>query len=56
MKTIDDLIDRVKEDLHDFQNPISYQEDEYYINCQAKADYAEDILSLLLELKKNESL
>lgn len=50
--TVKDLIERVEEDLRDFTNPQPYEADEYYLKCRAKADYAEEILSLLKEIKK----
>lgn len=49
---IQPLIDRVTEDLSGFNHPGSYMgEDKYYDRCEAKADYAEDVLGYLRSAK-----
>lgn len=49
---IQTLIDRVTEDLSGFNHPGSYMgEDKYYDRCEAKADYAEDVLGYLRSAK-----
>jgi hypothetical protein len=47
LNIIDGMIKKVKEDLQEFKNPRSYEDDKYYIKLSAKADYAEDILYML---------
>lgn len=49
---IDKLIDRVKYDLKNFNNPPSYMDSTDYIAYKAKADYAEDVLDMLTEFKE----
>jgi hypothetical protein len=51
--TIDELIERVENDIECFANPGKWNEEAYYDRCAAKLDYAEDILYLLREIKKN---
>jgi len=53
MSKLDELINLVEDELKYFKNPTTYQEEEYYIKMDAKADYAELILARLKKLKKD---
>lgn len=53
-KKIDKAIEYVKSRLGDYQNPGSYQEAEWYIKCDAKADILEEVLSRLEGIKRGE--
>lgn len=50
--TLSEIIERVEYDLECFNNPGPYLDNEYYARCRAKADYAEEILYLLKELRE----
>ena len=49
--TLQEVIDKVEYDLKYYNNPGQYEPDDYYVKCKAKADYAEEVLAYLLELK-----
>lgn len=51
--TIDELIERIENDIDVFSHHGKWQEEAYYDRCAAKLDYAEDILYYLKEIKKN---
>lgn len=47
IREMSDIVDRIKDNLISYKNPGSYQEDSWYIRCEAKADALEEVLSLL---------
>jgi len=51
---IDQAIAFVESRLEDYQNPGSYQEQEWYDKCAAKADILEEVLYRLQQIKKGE--
>jgi len=51
MNKLNELIAKVEYDVNDFKNPMTYQDDKYYADCEAKLGYAEEILVYLKEMK-----
>ena len=51
MSKLDELIKKVEYDVNDFKHPCNYENDSYYVKCEAKLDYAEEILSRLKDIK-----
>lgn len=52
MKKIDQAIEYVETELEFMKNPGSYQDSSYYVQCAAKADCLEDVLSRLKQIKE----
>lgn len=52
MEELDILIEYVESDIQALENPGTYEPDEYYIRCKAKAEYAQNILIELKSIKR----
>ena len=42
-----ELIEKLENDLKSYEEPAYYQDEEYYIQCRAKADYIRELLDYL---------
>lgn len=52
MSKIDELIKKVEYDIKEFNEPMTYQDAEYYAKCAANLEYATEILSYLKDIEQ----
>ncbi len=53
---INNIIDRLKEEAKSYRKPGGYQEQEWYIRCEAKAEAFEDAIEIVKYYLQNENL
>lgn len=50
---LEKLLKYLKERKEDYNKPVAYQEDDWYIRCQAKSDILEEVIEEVTSLLKD---